>query len=99
MLQALTQDALGQRPRALEILSRALLTVPEPDGYARLFLDEGPAMWTLLAEAAAKDSGGTQERRLLGLAPTPVAKAPMTGPLAADRGHAGVGRPPRRPGH
>jgi LuxR family maltose regulon positive regulatory protein len=88
MLQALTQDALGGRPLARELLSQALLEVPEPDGYARLFLDEGPAMWALLAEAAGTGPDGTQERRLLGLAPTPGAKPP-TGPLGADSGHAG----------
>ena len=98
MLQALTQDALGQRPRALELLSRALLTVPEPDSYARLFLDEGPAMRTLLAQAAVQDSGGTQERRLLGLAPTPVAEAPVTGPLGGDHGPADGGPTPASSG-
>jgi LuxR family maltose regulon positive regulatory protein len=92
MLQALTHDALGNRPRALELLSQALLKVPESDGYARLLLDEGPPMWTLLAEASAMGSGGTQERRLLGLAPTHVARPPA-GPLGADRAHVDKGPP------
>jgi LuxR family transcriptional regulator, maltose regulon positive regulatory protein len=44
MLQALAHDAQGHRPRACEALGRALAEAPEPDGYARLFLDEGAPM-------------------------------------------------------
>ena len=48
MLRALVHHALGRRPQAREDLQRALACTPEPDGYVRLFLDEGDAMLDLL---------------------------------------------------
>jgi len=50
MLQALAEDALGDRTRACKWLGRALAEAPEPDGYARLFLDEGLPMVELLGD-------------------------------------------------
>ncbi|MGQ0573800.1 MAG: LuxR C-terminal-related transcriptional regulator [Pseudonocardia sp.] len=67
MLAALAHHARGERPRAREVLGRALAEVPEPDGYVRLFLDEGVAMTALLADAEPRDVGGDQVRRLLDL--------------------------------
>ena len=49
MLQALAHDAQGHRPQALESLAQALAEAPEPDGYVRLFLDEGAPMVELAA--------------------------------------------------
>ena len=51
MLQALVQDAQGRRPQALESLARAFAQAPEPEGYVRLFLDEGAPMLSLLRDA------------------------------------------------
>ena len=51
-LQALAHRARGDLPAALVPLERAL-TLAEPEGYVRLFVDEGPPMAALL-EAAAK---------------------------------------------
>jgi len=51
VLQALAHQTLGDIPRALAPLERAL-TLAEPEGYARIFVDEGPPMATLLREAA-----------------------------------------------
>jgi len=48
MLQALAQDGQGHRPQALESLGQAWAQAPEPDGYVRLFLDEGASMVELL---------------------------------------------------
>ncbi|MEV4516684.1 LuxR C-terminal-related transcriptional regulator [Dactylosporangium sp. NPDC049525] len=70
VLQALAHDARGDRPHALEALGRAFAEAPEPDGYARLFLDCGAPMAELLR--AAGDPG----RRLLNLV------APADGPLS-----------------
>ena len=52
MLQALAHQARGDIPAALVPLGRAL-TLAEPEGYVRIFVDEGPPMAALL-EAAAK---------------------------------------------
>ena len=52
VLQALTHEAQGDGPSALVPLKRAL-TLAEPEGYVRVFVDEGRPMAQLLAEAAA----------------------------------------------
>ena len=51
VLQALAHQMRGDVPAALGPLGRAL-ALAEPEGYARLFIDEGPAMAVLLDEAA-----------------------------------------------
>lgn len=67
LLQALTQHAQGETPRALTTLQRAL-ALAEPEGYMRLFVDEGPPMaellHMLLAHEQAK-SGTDYIRKLL----------------------------------
>jgi LuxR family maltose regulon positive regulatory protein len=52
VLEALAHQAQGDIPAALVPLSRAL-SLAEPEGYIRIFVDEGPPMVHLL-EAAAK---------------------------------------------
>jgi LuxR family transcriptional regulator, maltose regulon positive regulatory protein len=49
MLQALTHQMQGDIPAALVPLQQAL-TLAEPEGYVRLFVDEGPPMMVLLAK-------------------------------------------------
>ncbi len=56
VLLALAHQASGDRSAALVSLERAL-RLAAPEGYVRTFVDEGPAMWTLLRAA--------QERRIL----------------------------------
>ncbi len=53
VLQALAQQLYGDSPAALMSLERAL-TLAEPEGYVRLFLDEGAPMAQLLRDAAAR---------------------------------------------
>ncbi|WP_461171447.1 LuxR C-terminal-related transcriptional regulator [Arthrobacter sp. Z1-9] len=53
VLQALALDAQGQRALAMAPLERALAEAG-PEGYVRLFLDEGAPLAPLLAEAAGK---------------------------------------------
>jgi LuxR family maltose regulon positive regulatory protein len=67
MLQALVQDAQGDRPQALESLGRALASAPEPPNYVRLFLDEGEPLMTLLRGAMRQGLAGDHVARLLGL--------------------------------
>jgi LuxR family maltose regulon positive regulatory protein len=53
VLQALAHQLQGDSPVALVPLERAL-TLAEPEGYVRLFLDEGAPMMQLLRDAAAR---------------------------------------------
>jgi LuxR family maltose regulon positive regulatory protein len=53
VLQALAHQAQGDMPAALIPLERAL-TLAEPEGYVRMFVDEGMPMTQLLLEAAAR---------------------------------------------
>jgi LuxR family maltose regulon positive regulatory protein len=53
VLQALAHEAQGDSPSALVPLERAL-TLAEPEGYVRVFVDEGRPMAQLLSEAAAR---------------------------------------------
>ncbi len=46
-LQALALEALGETAKAITTMKRAL-TLAEPEGYIRLFIDEGPPMAKLL---------------------------------------------------
>jgi LuxR family maltose regulon positive regulatory protein len=50
LLKALTAGALGQRAEALTALECAL-SLAEPEGYIRIFVDTGPPMQALLQEA------------------------------------------------
>ena len=49
MLQALAHHAQGDLPRALASLERAL-TLAEPEGYVRVFVDEGEPMRLLILD-------------------------------------------------
>jgi LuxR family maltose regulon positive regulatory protein len=89
MLQALAQDAQGHRSQALQRLGQAWAQAPEPDGYVRLFLDEGPPMVELLRDGEHQGVTGGHARRLLSLDSSPEGEAPDSGqppaPWSADR--------------
>ena len=53
VLQALAHEAKGDLPPALEPLERAL-TLAEPEGYVRIFVDAGAPMEVLLRETAKR---------------------------------------------
>jgi LuxR family maltose regulon positive regulatory protein len=53
VLQAIAYHAQGDLPAALKPLQKAL-TLAEPEGYVRMFVDEGPPMAQLLLEAASR---------------------------------------------
>ncbi len=53
VLRALALEAQGNRTEALATLERALV-LAEPEGYIRLFVDEGPPMLALLHHALAR---------------------------------------------
>jgi LuxR family maltose regulon positive regulatory protein len=64
VLQALTHQMQDNIPAALISLGRAL-TLAEPEGYIRLFLDEGANIETLLRKAAAREIMPDYTGRLL----------------------------------
>lgn len=49
VLQALVRHALGEHSQAMPVLKQAL-KLAEPEGYARLFVDEGESMRLLIAD-------------------------------------------------
>ena len=51
VLQVLAHEAQGDIPSALVSLERAL-SLAEPEGYVRIFVDEGPVIQQMLTEAA-----------------------------------------------
>jgi LuxR family maltose regulon positive regulatory protein len=78
VLQALALDAQQRLDEAIHCLQRAWDDVPDPNGYARVFLDEGPPMLQLLHQAAR---GGVSDHasRLLRLAQGQEGKTPGLG--------------------
>ena len=75
-LQALAHQAQGDTSSALAPLERAL-SLAEPEGYVRVFVDEGPPMARLLQEAASRRVAPDSARRLLAAFPS-TAKPPST---------------------
>jgi len=67
MLQALTRHAQGDTPAAITSLERAL-TLAEPEGYVRLFVDEGEPMRLLIADCRLRieNRANREGRRLIG---------------------------------
>ncbi|MHC1781893.1 MAG: LuxR C-terminal-related transcriptional regulator [Anaerolineaceae bacterium] len=94
VLQALTYHAQGDLPSALKPLQKAL-TLAEPQGYVRMFVDEGSSMMQLLREASARKIMPGYTGRLLAALeaqqagnsgasslPTPLAVQPLPEPLS-----------------
>jgi LuxR family maltose regulon positive regulatory protein len=94
VLQALAYHAQHDLPSALQPLQKAL-TLAEPQGYVRMFVDEGSSMMQLLREASARKIMPGYTGRLLAdleaqpardsgasSLPTPLAVQPLTEPLS-----------------
>lgn len=64
VVQALARHARGDPAGALASLERAV-ALAEPEGYARVFVDEGPPMVALLKLAAKQRNAAGYVRRLL----------------------------------
>jgi LuxR family maltose regulon positive regulatory protein len=64
VLQALALRARGNVPAALVPLARAL-ALAEPEGYVRLFVDEGPPLASLLEAGAKRGIAPRYVRQLL----------------------------------
>jgi len=67
-LQALAHQAEGDIVPAMAALERAL-ALAEPEGYVRIFVDEGPPMAHLLYEAVKRDIAPDYTSRLLAAFP------------------------------
>jgi LuxR family maltose regulon positive regulatory protein len=84
VLQALAHQAQGDLPAALVPLQQAL-ALAEPEGYIRMFLDEGTSMTQLLREAAAHGIMPGYAERLLAGFETQQEKSASAVPLPAVR--------------
>jgi LuxR family maltose regulon positive regulatory protein len=76
-LQALAYEAQGNISMALAPLEHAL-TLAKPEGYVRIFVDEGQPMARLLYEAFSREIAPDYTRRLL--AAFPIAEPEQVGP-------------------
>ncbi|MBN1955849.1 MAG: AAA family ATPase [Anaerolineae bacterium] len=81
VLRALALQAQGDGPAARAVLQQAL-ALAEPEGYVRIFLDEGPAMARLLHDAAAHGIAPAYTGRLLAAFPIPEPVPPCPGSAA-----------------
>jgi LuxR family maltose regulon positive regulatory protein len=79
VLHALALEVQGNRTAALTVLNR-VLKLAEPEGYVRLFLDEGQPMIALLRQAQRHGIAPNYVARLLALVREPEAIGPH--PLA-----------------
>jgi LuxR family transcriptional regulator, maltose regulon positive regulatory protein len=84
LVRALAHDAAGRRQQALTTLADGLTVAPEPEGYARLLLDEGEPALALLRALDPATPAGQQARRVLttGTPDRPADPRPGTAPLA-----------------
>jgi LuxR family maltose regulon positive regulatory protein len=80
VVQALARHARGDAAGALTSLARAV-AVAEPEGYVRVFIDEGPPMAALLKLAAKERKAPSYVRRLLGAVVTAEGRATVEQPL------------------
>jgi LuxR family maltose regulon positive regulatory protein len=77
VLQALAHQALSDIPLALTLLEHAL-ALAEPEGYVRIFVDEGPPMAALLREAAKRGTVPNYASQLLAAFGKAESKRPVT---------------------
>ena len=78
MLQALAHHAQRDMPAALASLGRAV-TLAEPEGYVRIFADEGPPIVPLLRAVAKQGTRQNYARRLLAaMGTTEAGRGPTT---------------------
>jgi LuxR family transcriptional regulator, maltose regulon positive regulatory protein len=75
VLESLARRALGDVRGALHPLGRAL-ALAEPEGYRRVFVDEGGRMRELLRHAAARGLAGEYTRRVLSAFEEPAPAVP-----------------------
>ena len=89
VLQAMAYSAQSDIPAALEPLKQALM-LAEPEGYIRMFLDEGSSMLRLLREASEREIipiytdkllSAFEEEQLMSVGKSSLPTAPASQPL------------------
>jgi LuxR family maltose regulon positive regulatory protein len=80
VVQALARHARGDLAGAIASLDRAV-ALAEPEGYVRVFIDEGPRMAALLKLAAKQPNAPSYLRRLLAAVVTAEGAAAVAQPL------------------
>jgi LuxR family maltose regulon positive regulatory protein len=80
VVQALARHARNDPAGALNSLARAV-ALAEPEGYVRVFIDEGPPMAALLKLATKSRSAPDYVRRLLATVVTVEGQTPVEQPL------------------
>ena len=80
IVQTLARRARDDVPGALASLGRAV-ALAEPEGYVRVFIDEGPPMAALLKLAAKQPSAPSNVRRLLAAVVKTEGRTPVDQPL------------------
>ncbi|MBM4459948.1 MAG: helix-turn-helix transcriptional regulator [Chloroflexi bacterium] len=91
-LTALAWQVEGDAARALVALERAL-ALAEPEGYMRLFLDEGPPMAGLLRLAVGRNVHREYVTRLLDTYSTETGAAPSVATAAVGAGRPALAEP------
>jgi LuxR family maltose regulon positive regulatory protein len=84
VLQALAHEAQGDSPAALVPLERAL-SLAEPEGYVRIFVDEGLPMARLLYEALSQGVESDYIRRLLAAFPVAESEQTASSPMRGSK--------------
>jgi LuxR family maltose regulon positive regulatory protein len=87
VLEALARETQGEREEALAALRRAL-ALAEPEGFVRIFVDEGPELAGLIERAAPGATSPDYARRLaeaFGPARASRASAPVPPPSSPPR--------------
>jgi len=84
ILRALALQALDDVPRALASLERAL-TLAEPEGYVRIFVDEGAPLARLLYQAAERGMARDYAGRLLAVFETALGRSSFAVDRAVER--------------
>jgi LuxR family maltose regulon positive regulatory protein len=93
ILQGLAYHAQGDTPAALRALQQAL-ALAEPQGYDRIFLDEGLPMWQLLHEVVVQKITPHHVGKLLAGFEAEQQKNTGKSPLAKVRGQPSPGSQP-----
>jgi LuxR family maltose regulon positive regulatory protein len=84
VLQALAHQAQGSLAPALVALER-VLKLAEPEGYVRVFVDEGQPLAKLLYQALAQEVEAEYVRRLLAAFPVAGAEQTTSSPLRVTK--------------
>ena len=89
VLQSLAQHAAGHQRGALDLLAQAL-AFAEPEGFVRIFLDEGAPMRDLLKQATARGLAGPYTSHVLAAFDAAASRQPEqsnASPPVAERMH------------